>query len=103
MEMISGRPLERDSTQGFGRGFTWGSFGRGNGRGFYTQGPLERNEIYGQTEEWSDPASKGRGRSNAPISSPTAHSQQLRTPPTPAHQKIDSLQTGAVLDQNLHL
>ena len=62
---------------------TWGSFGRGNGRRFYSQGPLERNERYRQTEKWSDPASEGRGRSDAPISSPTAHSQQLRIPSTP--------------------
>ena len=42
-EMMSERPPERDSTQGFGRGLTRGSFGRGNGRGLYSQGPLERN------------------------------------------------------------
>ena len=71
-EMMSERTLERDSTQRFGRGLIWGSFGRGNGRGFYSQGPLERNERYSQTEEWSDPASEGRRRSDAPISSPTA-------------------------------
>ena len=59
-------------------------FGRGNGRGFYSQGPLERNERYRQVEEWSDLASDGRRRNDAPISSPTAHSQQSRTPPTPA-------------------
>ena len=76
------RPPERDSTQGFGRGSTQG-FGRGNGRGFYSQGPLERKERYRQVEEWSDPASDGR-RNDAPISSPMAHSQQSRTPPTPA-------------------
>ena len=77
------RPPERDSTCGFGRGSTQGSFGRGNGRGFYSQGPLERNERYRQVEEWSSPASDGRGRSDAPISFPTAHSQQPRTPPIP--------------------
>ena len=38
------------------------------------KGPLERNEIYRQVEEWLDPASDGRGRSDAPISSPTTHS-----------------------------
>ena len=83
-EMMSERHPKRDSTQGFGRGLIQGSFGRGNGRGFYSHGTLERNERYRQTEEWSDPASEGRRRSDAPISSPTAHSQQLRTPPTPA-------------------
>ena len=31
-----------------------------------------------------DPASDGRRRNDAPISSPTLHSQQSRTPPTPA-------------------
>ena len=43
-EMMSERPQERDSTQGFGRGSTQRSFGKGYGRGFYSQGPLERNE-----------------------------------------------------------
>ena len=99
--MKSERPPERDSTQGFGRGLIWGSFGRGNGRGFYSQGPLERNEIYRQTEEWSDPASEGRRRSNAPILSNTVDSQEPL--PLLPHQKIDSLQTGAVLDKDLHL
>ena len=42
---------------------------------------MERNKRYRQTEEWSDPASKGKRRNNAPISSPTAHSQQPSTPP----------------------
>ena len=73
------RPPERDLTQGFGRGSTQG-FGRGNGRGFYSQGLLERNERYRQVEEGSSPASDGRGRSDVPISSPMAHSQQPRTP-----------------------
>ena len=45
---------------------------------------MERNERYSQAEEWSDPASEGRRRSDAPIYSPTAHSQHPRTPPTPA-------------------
>ena len=35
-------------------------------------------------EEWSSPASDGRGRSDVPISSPMAHSQQPWIPPTPA-------------------
>ena len=78
------RPPERDSTQEFGRGSTQGSFGRGNGKGFYSQGPLERNKRYSQAEEWSDPVSEGRRRSDAPIYSPTAHSRHPRTPPTPA-------------------
>ena len=72
--MMSERPPERDSTQGFGIGLIWGPFGRGNGRGFCSQGPLGRNERYRQTEECSDPVSEGRGRSDGPISSPTAHS-----------------------------
>ena len=76
-EMMIRRPHERDLTQGFGRGSTQG---RENGRGFYSQGPLERNESYSQVEEWSDPASEGRRRSDVPIYSPTTH----RTPPTPA-------------------
>ena len=102
-EMMNERPHERDSTQGFGRGSTQGSFGRGNGRGVYSQGPLERNERYSQVEEWSDPASEGRRRSDAHIYSPTTHSRHPRAPPTPAHQKINSSQTGAVLGQDLDL
>ena len=78
-EMMSERPHERDSTRGFGRGSIEG---RGNGRGFYSQGPLERNERYSQVEEWSDPASEGRRRSNVHIYSPTIHSRHPRTPPT---------------------
>ena len=61
----------------FGIGFTQG---RGNGRGGYSQGPMERNESYSQAEKWSDPTSEGRRRSDVPIYSPTTH----RTPPTPA-------------------
>ena len=76
------RPPERDLPQGFGRGSTRG-FGRGNGRGFYSQGPLERNERYRQEEEWSIPASNGRGMRDIPISSPIAHRLHPRTPATP--------------------
>ena len=83
-EMMIERPPERDPTQGFERGLTQRSIGRGNGREFYSQGPLEINERYRQIEEWLNPASKGRRRSDAPISSPTAHNQQPRIPPTPA-------------------
>ena len=101
-EMMSERSHERDSTQGFGRGSTQGSFGRGNGRGYYPQGPLERNERYNQVEEWSDPASEGRRRSDVHIYSPTTQSRHPRTPPTLPHQKIDSSQIGVVLDQGLH-
>ena len=77
------RPPERDSTQGFRRGSTRG-FGRGNSGGFYSQGSLERNERYRQEEEWSIPASNGRGRRDIPISSPTAHRLHPKTLPTPA-------------------
>ena len=45
---------------------------------------MERNETYSQVEEWSDPASEGRRRSDAHIYSPTAHSRHPRTHPTPA-------------------
>ena len=83
-EMMSERPQVRDSTQEFGRCSTLGSFGRENGRGFYSQGPLERNERYSEVEESSDPASEGRRRSNAHIYSPTAHNRHPRTPPIPA-------------------
>ena len=78
------RPQERDSTQGLGRGLNGGSFGRGNGRWFYSQGPLERNERYSQVEEWSEPVSEGRRRSDGHIYSPTTQSRHPRTPPTPA-------------------
>ena len=83
-EIISERPPERDLTQGFGRDLTWGSSGRRNGRGFYFQGPLERNERYSQAEGWSNTASEGRRRSDAPVYFPTTHSRHPRTPPTPA-------------------
>ena len=35
-------------------------------------------------EEWSDPVSEGRRRSDVHIYSPTTQSRHLRTPPTPA-------------------
>ena len=76
-EIMNERAQERDSTQGFGRGSTQGSFGRGNGRGYYLPGPLERNERYNQVEEWSDPVSEGRRRSDVHIYSPTTQSRHL--------------------------
>ena len=82
--MMSGRPHERDSTQGFGRGTTQG---RGNGRGFYFQGPLERNESYSQADEWSDPVSEGKRRSDVPIPKPIGLLQHQ------PHQKTGSSQT----------
>ena len=82
-EMMNERPHERDSTQGFGRGSNQGSFGRENGRGYYSQGPLERNERYNQVEEWSDPASEGRRRSDVHIYSPITQSWHPRTPSNP--------------------
>ena len=81
-EQMGERPPERDSPQGFGRGCSQG-FGRQNERGFYSQGPLERNERYRQEEEWSSPASDGREGRDIPISSPTAQESHQRTPPTP--------------------
>ena len=45
---------------------------------------MERNERYRQAEEWSDPVSEGRRRSDAPIYSPTAQCQHPRIPHTPA-------------------
>ena len=44
---------------------------------------MERNERYSQAEGWSDPASEGRSRSDAPVYSPTTHSRHPRTPLTP--------------------
>ena len=58
--------------------------GRGNGKGFYSQTPLERNERHRQEEEWSSPASDGREGRDIPVSSPTAQESHQRTPPTPA-------------------
>ena len=52
--------------------------------GIIPQGPLERNERYNQVEEWSDPASEGRRRSDVHIYSPTTQNRHLRTPSTPA-------------------
>ena len=85
-EIMNERPQERDSTQGFGRGLTQGFYGRGNGRGYYPQGPLERNERYNQVEEWSDPVHEGRRRNDVHIYSLTMQSRHLRNilPPTPA-------------------
>ena len=101
-ELIGERPPERDSTRGFGRGSSQ-EFGRGNGRGFYSQGPLERNERYRQEEEWSSPASDGREGRDIPISSPTACGSHQRTLPLLPHPTIDFLWTGVVLDQDLPL
>ena len=73
----------REATQGFGRGSSHGH-GRGNGRGFYFQVPLERSQRDRQEEEWSSPASDGRGRRDVPVSSPAVQESPQRTPPTPA-------------------
>ena len=45
---------------------------------------MERNERYSKVEEWSDPVSEGRRRSDAHVHSPTTHSRHPRTPTTPA-------------------
>ena len=79
-EWMSKRPFEREAIQGFGRGSFHGN-GRGNGRGFYCQAPLERNQ---REEEWSSPASDGRGRRDITVSSPAIQESQQMTPPTPA-------------------
>ena len=55
-----------------------------NGRGFYSQTPLERNQTDRQEEKWSSPASDGRGGRDVPVSSPVVPEPQQRTPPTPA-------------------
>ena len=73
------RLFERKAIQGFGRGSS-----HGNGRGIYSQAPLERNQRDRKEEEWSSPASDGIGRRDVPVSSPTIHESQKRTPPTPA-------------------
>ena len=56
-EWLSVRPLER-SNGGFGRGFSHGN-GRGNERDS-CQVASERDQMDGQEEEWSIPASVGR-------------------------------------------
>ena len=45
---------------------------------------MERNHRDRQEEEWSSPASDGRGRRDVPVSSPAIQESQQRTPPTPA-------------------
>ena len=78
------RPCERDTTRGFGRGLARGISRRGNGRGYLPQSLLDRNKIYNQAREWSDPASVGR-RKNV-MYSPTAQGRPQRNIPplTPA-------------------
>ena len=75
---------ERDPTIGFGRCSAQGNCGRGNGRGYLPQGPLDRNERYNQAGDWSDPANAGRRRNI--IYFPTAQSIPQRNipPPVPA-------------------
>ena len=55
--------------------------------GFYSQTPLERSQGDRQEEEWSSPASEGRGRRDVPISYPAVQEPQQRTPPSPAPSK----------------
>ena len=45
---------------------------------------MERNQRDRQEEEWSSPASDGRGRRDISVSSPTIQESQQRTPPTAA-------------------
>ena len=75
--------LKEKQFNGLGRGSSHG-IGRRNGRGFYSQASLERNQRDRQEEEWSSPASDGRGGRDIPVSSPTVPEPQQRTPPTPA-------------------
>ena len=83
-EMMSERPPYRGLNLRVWKRFNSGIFWKEKWQRILFPRPFRKNERYRQTEEWSDPASEGRGRIDAPISSPTAHSQQLRTPPTPA-------------------
>ena len=80
---MSERPFEREAIQGFGRGSSHGNE-RGNGRGFYSQAPLERNQRDRQEEEWSSPVNDGRGKRDITVSSPIIKESQQVTPPTPA-------------------
>ena len=45
---------------------------------------MERNQRDRQEEEWSSPASDGRGRRDITVSSPAIQESQQTTPPTPA-------------------
>ena len=56
----------------------------GNGRGFYSQAPLEGNQRDRQEEEWPSLASDGRGKRDVTVSSPAIQESQQMTQPTPA-------------------
>ena len=71
------RPFEREPIQGFGRGFS-----HGNGRGFYSQPPFERNQRDKQEEEWLSPVSDGRGKRDIPVSPPPHNTRVTTKDPT---------------------
>ena len=78
---------ERLSKRETNRGFEKGSFcrnGRGNGRGFHSQAPSERDQRDRLEEDWSIPASVERRDGDIPVSSPIGQESPYRTPPTPA-------------------
>ena len=83
-EMMSKRPHERDSPQGLGEAKLENLLEGEMVEDYIPKGPLERNERYSWVEEWSDPVSEGRRRSDTHIYSPTIHNRHPRTPPTPA-------------------
>ena len=99
------RPHERDPTRGFGRGYAQRNFGRGNGRGYLPQGPLDRNERYNQAGEWSDSAIEGRrGMILICLSlQPKADIREIYSLQPLPHQKIGSLQIGVVKGQDFHM
>ena len=70
---------DRETNRGFGRG----SF-PGNGRGFHSQVPSERDQRDRQEEDWSIPTSTGRRDGDIPVSSPIGQESPYRTPPTSA-------------------
>ena len=82
-EWLNERPFKRETNRCFGRGSSHRN-GRGNGRGFHSQAPLERDQRDRQEEEWSIPASVGRRDGDVLVSSPTEWESLHRTPPTPA-------------------
>ena len=90
--MSSERPPERDLTQGFGRGLTWASFGRGNGRGFYSQG-LWR-EMKDTVKQRDGQILQVREEGGVMLlSTPLQPIVDIQGPlPLLPHQKIDSLQ-----------
>ena len=101
-EMISERPPERDSTQGFGRGLTQE----------FLEGKMVKDSIpKGLWKEMKDTAKQRNGQillvrekgGVMPPSTPLQPTVNIQgSLPLLPHQKIDPSQIGAVLGQDLH-